>query len=188
MSYDLFNWAKSQRMTGVLGVSRATAKLVLITMAGTAKPHYFGSISTLAKETELDRKTIFRAINSLLSAGFLIDSGNRRGVTRRIVEYHFSLPKVIHKESQSRNSSESGIVPNKQSPISPGIVPNFPINSPKLGILKQEGKQEGNSSHAGTHTRPDAREGDHDRGKKKSTGPTSVGSLAMAAMKKMENI
>lgn len=137
MSFDLFKWARGVDLEGIRGVSRSTAKLVLVMMAGTAKPHYFGSMAALAKETCLDRKAVLRAVAALAELGIIRDTGTRRGQTKQIVEWEF----IDLSTELSTKGTQLGTVPNKeQFPIARGTVPNCRVKGPQLGIrnLKTE--------------------------------------------------
>ena len=120
-------WAQELR------VGNASAKFVLIMLARFAKPENgytcFSSNENLVDVTELDRKTVIKAMKYLVAQGFLIDTQERGGKTRRMPVYRLAV-ETVPKTGQL-NSAENGTV--KQSQISQNgaeIVPFFPANSP----------------------------------------------------------
>lgn len=134
MSFELF--LKAQRIDlqqiEVEGVSRATCKLVLLVMAGLADPYCYATVSTLARETCLNRKAIFRALAALESAKLIEDSGERIGKTKQVTVW-----KLLTTDPQS------GTVPNgEQYPIIRESVPNNPGNRSQSGICNLRFNQE----------------------------------------------
>jgi len=124
MSTPALKWAME------VPVPKASAKLVLIYMADYAGDGNlsFQCVSKLSVRTGLDRKTIITAITYLEQAGYVRDTGEKRGATNKIVVYELldkfngieTVPKTgslnspkngIVKQSRKRNSPESGTVP-----------------------------------------------------------------------------
>lgn len=98
-------------------VPRATDKLVLIALANYANAEglAYPSHQRLMLVTSLNRKTIMASLLRLEQMGLLIDTGQRKGRTGRVVVYH--MPEV--------NSPKNGTI---------AIVPELgPLNSPKNG-------------------------------------------------------
>jgi len=106
MSFDALAWA------GKCSPGSASRKLVLLALADRHNSEANGaypSISWVASFTSLNRKTIINALSELEAAGFISDSGERRGDTSQIKLYRLHLetvPKV--EQSQKRNSTEKG--------------------------------------------------------------------------------
>lgn len=76
-------WAWNQK-TG-----NASAKLVLLALAGMADARNCAcpTIEQLTHETELNRKTVYAALDRLKSSGLIVDTGERRGLSIRVVVY-----------------------------------------------------------------------------------------------------
>lgn len=65
------------------------------------------SIKWLTEWTDLNRKTIITALQDLEAAGFITDSGERKGATKQVKAYRLNIETVPKAErSQKRNSSE----------------------------------------------------------------------------------
>lgn len=142
---DKFQWAWSQK-TG-----NATYKLVLVALAEHASKDLLAwpSISALEAETELNRKTVMKALAALRLMGLIEDTGHRTGVTRQVVVFKLRLDLNAEKESvKASNSTNFGtnnstnfgtgndtnlgtVKTVKTVPNFPETVPNFPVNSAK---------------------------------------------------------
>lgn len=67
----------------------------------------YPSLAWLCEFSSLNRKTVIAAVMRLEAAGFLTDTGERRGETRQIKVYRLHLETVPKSEpSQKRNSTE----------------------------------------------------------------------------------
>lgn len=134
---DKFQWAWSQK-TG-----NATYKLVLVALAEHASKDLLAwpSISALEAETELNRKTVMKALAALRLMGLIEDTGHRTGVTRQVVVFKLRLDLNAEKESVKASNSTNfgtgndtnlGTVKTVETvPNFPETVPNFPVNSTK---------------------------------------------------------
>lgn len=109
----------------------------------------YPSIAWLAEFGSLNRKTVIAAVTRLETAGFLSDTGERKGDTRQIKVYRLNLESIPKAEPfRKRNRTETGTVPitaSEQSqkrdtdtvrePTSPKATPSpkrARSNSPKL--------------------------------------------------------
>ena len=117
MSNEAINWAFQQP------VPKSSTKFVLVAMANLAGTDMtcWPSMQYLINATGQDRKTVLEGMKRLRDAGFLADTGDRKGQTRSVVVYRLSSPENgIAKQSQKRSGSENG------------AVPFFPASSPKF--------------------------------------------------------
>lgn len=116
-------------------IKRSSTKFVLVVLGNCADGdswEAYPSIGYVCSSTALDRKTVVAAIRSLSAAGFITDTGERRGQTRQIPIYRLNKSR-IEEGAQNRNSSKTGTVPksdgnstvfpSKQSRFSAGTVP-----------------------------------------------------------------
>lgn len=110
MSFQALAWATKLRL------GKAGDKLILVAFAdrhneesGCAYP----SIAWLTEFSSLNRKTVIAAVERLVDAGLLEDSGERKGSTKQIKVYRVHVGRVPETgQSQKRNSSE---IPSKES-------------------------------------------------------------------------
>lgn len=110
MSVQAMTWAFQQKM-------KSSVKFVLITLCNyaDAENRLWPSISDLVEKTCMDRKTVMAAIDTLEKNGYLIDTGERKGRTKQVKVYFIDMNSTGNgtvKESQKRNSTENGTVPN----------------------------------------------------------------------------
>ncbi len=76
----------------------------------------YPSLAWLCEFGSLNRKTVIAAVNRLETAGFLTDTGERKGNTRQIKVYRLDLESIPKAElSPKRNRTESGTVPKTSS-------------------------------------------------------------------------
>ncbi len=108
MSLDASIWAWKQN------VGKSSSKLVLLALAdrsgadNTAWP----SIESISRDTELDRKTIINCISHLESIGLIFDTGERKGVTGKVVVYKLiGIENRYNDMPKFRNSTKIGTVP-----------------------------------------------------------------------------
>lgn len=122
MSIEAINWALKQTIDG------STAKFVLVVIANCANIDFvaYPSMAYIEEATCQDRKTVLKNIKKLRDLGYLIDTGERKGASGRVVVYKLD-----------KDSPKNGTVKQYQKRDSPknGIVPNFPRNSPKIGMI-----------------------------------------------------
>lgn len=137
MSVEAITWAFS------VDVKPSTAKFVLVAMANCASTESmlaWPSVTYLAQVTGQDRKTVLSNLSLLRDQGFIEDTGKRAGATKQIHVYRLNTTKTgTVKQSQERNSTESG------------TVPIFPPNSPNIPS-KQSQKRD--TEPSGTVTEP----------------------------------
>lgn len=168
MSFDAIRWALDQQ------VDKASAKFVLVAMADCVPNdapvwECFASYRYLAARTGLDAKTVEAAVTRLKNEGFIVDTGQRRGETGKVVVYRLNDPKsgVVTQGPHEANGDASqhrkdpefgGIEQNGNPPKFPANPPKFPIQRPQFsGVMtpktgygskketKREEKREGPS-------------------------------------------
>jgi DNA-binding PadR family transcriptional regulator len=149
VSVDATRWAWEQRVRG-------TDKLVLLSLADRADENFlaFPSAQRLTKDTGLNGKTVFAALQRLLEKGLIEDTGEKVGDTGRVKIYRLMgcnaresnapknggirnakkaaaiAKKAAESEStQKRNDTENGIIPNLDS----NTPENGSRNTPKNG-------------------------------------------------------
>lgn len=98
MSVEAITWAIGQP------IEQSSTKFVLVLLANCASgadPVAYPSVKYLADTTGLDRKTVIRALGRLVDAGYIEDTGHRKGATRQILVYRvrFELPGSLPKEA-----------------------------------------------------------------------------------------
>ena len=89
MTVNKSSWAWSAE------IKSASVKLVLIAMAECASERTltaWPSIANLSDMTGMNRKTIISNLSKLVSMGFIEDTGDRAGMTSRIVVYRLLVP------------------------------------------------------------------------------------------------
>jgi DNA-binding transcriptional ArsR family regulator len=143
MSVEAITWAYKQ------DVKSSMDKFVLVTLCNWASEDWiaYPSVSGLAEKTGMDRKTVLAALKRLAEAGFIEDTSERMGQTKQIVVW-----KVVE-DSQKRNGSENG------------TVPNFPANSTENGTLKQSQKRDTDTKDK-PYTKEDTKEHSPESAKK----------------------
>lgn len=109
MSVEAITWALAQP------VSHSSAKFVLVVLANCASGDgnvAYPSSAYLSEATGQDRKTVLANLQRLRDLGYIIDTGKRVGSTKQVVVYQLNTSENgTVKESQNRNGSESGTVP-----------------------------------------------------------------------------
>ena len=120
MSVEAITWALKTT------VSHSSAKFVLVVMANCSSAETmeaYPSIAHLSESTEQDRKTVIANIKRLVESGHITDTGKRKGATGQVIVYRLnSTENGIVKESQKRNSTKNGTVPD--SPINSPVFPD----------------------------------------------------------------
>lgn len=117
MSVRAVSWAFEQKL-------KTSSKLVLLALAdyvgqdGEAYP----SIETLESKTSLERKAIFRALRVLKDIGYIEDTGERRGSTKRITVYRITDPKGEQLPKGNYSQSVLEIVPEREQSKEPGNI------------------------------------------------------------------
>lgn len=156
MSLDATNWAWRAELCEKKGGCRIPYKrLVLLSLADRAGEDHcaYPSMKRLEKDTGIERKTVLKIIAELIDDGFILDTGERKGVTKQVKVYKLrgingreTVPIVgqlndknpaktvpLMEQSQKRNSSNNGTrnSPNNGMPNSPNNgTQNLPIESP----------------------------------------------------------
>jgi hypothetical protein len=144
VSFAAIRWALAQP------VAKSSAKFVLVAMADCVPNVAAGaawvcwpSYRYLAERTGLDFKTVEAGVFRLRESGYLVDTGNRRGSTGKVVVYQLNTPEngVIasgpegegEDYSQHANNPEIGVVtPGLNDPDFPANPPKFPAQSPQI--------------------------------------------------------
>lgn len=106
------NWAFAQP------VSKSSAKFVLVAMANLvgADGVCWPSGKHLVEATGQDIKTVEAGLKRLREAGYITDTGERRGVTGQVIVYRLNTPEF------------GGLKPLPNTPV-------FPENTPKKGAV-----------------------------------------------------
>lgn len=156
MSLDATNWAWRAELCEKKGGCRIPYKrLVLLSLADRAGEDHcaYPSMKRLEKDTGIERKTVLKIIAELIDDGFILDTGERKGVTKQVKVYKLrgingreTVPIAgqlndknpaktvpILEQSQKQNSSNNGTrnSPNNGMPNSPNNgTQNLPIESP----------------------------------------------------------
>jgi hypothetical protein len=120
MSFKDVEWAYG------IKTGSATTKSVLVAMAGAVGKDskdscVWPSVAHLCQQTELNRKTVMSAQAKLEAMGLIEKTGSFVGKTKQIPVY-----RVNCKQSQNRDSSETG------------TVPVFPANSPVFSAKQSQ--------------------------------------------------
>lgn len=158
MSNEAITWALAQP------VKQSSAKFVLVVMANRADANLicWPSMADICAQTAQDRKTVQENIRRLREAGFIEDTGERKGSTKQVIVYRLKTPEIgpittsddyqcdqlssadqWNKEDQKRNSSENG------------IGPNFPPKRPEIPYEEaQISHERGPKTGHGTHKEP----------------------------------
>lgn len=138
MSVEAISWALAQP------IKHSTAKFVLVVMANHADAEMkcWPSTVHLCEQTSQDRKTVAENLRRLREWGYIVDTGERKGLTKQVTVYQLKTPEIgpiddagmggaksakqtengTVKDSQKRNYTENGTVP-----FFPANRPNFPM-------------------------------------------------------------
>ena len=110
MSVEAITWALKEP------VCQSSTKFVLVVLANCANSETFEaypSVKFISDATAQDRKTVLSNLKKLLESGHISDTGRRAGHTGQVVIYRLnSAENGTLKQSQKRNSTENGTVPN----------------------------------------------------------------------------
>lgn len=123
MSNPAITWAKKQK-TG-----RAPDKCILVLMADAADKdtgECYPSQAALIEESELDRKTLIAAIGRLRVAGFIVDTGKRKGATNQVIVWRLATDRTVPETEPLPATT----IPKTAPLQSDETVPYFPPNSP----------------------------------------------------------
>lgn len=108
MSVEAITWALAQP------VQHSSAKFVLVVMANRADGDMvcWPSMTDICSQTSQDRKTVLENMRRLREAGFIEDTGLRKGSTNQVIVYRLNTPKFgTVEDARKRNSTENGTVP-----------------------------------------------------------------------------
>ncbi len=147
MSLDATVWAWKKQFTQVKGgPSPALKKLVLLSMADRADEQHccYPSTKRLAEDCQINKKTLFKILEELVSDGVIFDTGERKGRTKQIIVYRLigvqgreqTVPTLEHLDDESLDTQglNSETVPIlEQYQQFPERVPTFPVNSTNIG-------------------------------------------------------
>ncbi len=147
MSLDATVWAWKKQFTQVKGgPSPALKKLVLLSMADRADEQHccYPSTKRLAEDCQINKKTLFKILEELVSDGVIFDTGERKGRTKQIIVYRLigvqgreqTVPTLEHLDDESLDTQglNSETVPIlEQYQHFPERVPTFPVNSTNIG-------------------------------------------------------
>lgn len=115
---------------------KSTAKFVLVAMANLADADMtcWPSMQYLVNATSQDRKTVLEGMKRLRQAGFLVDTGERKGSTKSVVVYRLSSPGT-GTASEMESSTENGAAPNLEAvPFFPPSSPVFPVKQSQISV------------------------------------------------------
>ena len=145
-------------------IQKSSTKFVLVALADYANEagEAYPTIETITFKTSLNRKTIISALKELALLGLITDTGMVRGKTGQVKVWKLKLKptpervpktgrldkakKQPSKQSQKRNSTESG------------TVPLFPPKEPENGTVKEYQKRDTEPSSLLTTIEPPVKE------------------------------
>lgn len=119
MSYEAIRWAMSQP------VPKSSAKFVLVAMADCVNGEQqhmtcWPSYKHLTERTGQDVKTVEAGLRRLREAGFITDTGERKGTTGQVIVYRLNTPEIGAVETDGK------------TPVFPVKTPVFPIKDPQI--------------------------------------------------------
>lgn len=138
MSFDAIRWALAQQ------VDRSSAKFVLVAMADCVNADdeppmvCWPSYRHLTERTGQDVKTVEAGLRRLREAGFIEDTGDRRGGTGQVVVYRLTTPATLparrlstpEKNERAPNLGHFDTAGN--TPVFPSKTPVFPVKDPQI--------------------------------------------------------
>lgn len=145
MSFDAIRWALAQ------DVGKSATKFVLVALADhvnaeAAEWVCWPSYRALAAMTLQDTKTVEAAVYRLKESGHLVDTGERKGDTRKVVVYRLNDPKSgfvtpgpqagSANTTRVQNGPKTGPIPGNVNP--PGFPPNPPKSPEKSPQISDE--------------------------------------------------
>jgi hypothetical protein len=124
----------------VLAMDRATIsaseRMTLVAYAAHADDdgRTYPSHALLRRETSLNRKTLSAAVATMLRRGWLVDTGERKGVTQRVRVYRMNVPESgrVQSRQSSRHEEMSPKIASEQAR-------NGTENRPENGTQKLQG-------------------------------------------------
>lgn len=146
MSYEAIRWAMAQ------AVDKSSTKFVLVAMADCVNADgdqmiCWPSYKHLTERTGQDIKTVEAGLRRLREAGFITDTGERKGTTGQVVVYVLKTPEL--------GAVETG----RKTPVFPAKTPVFPIKDPQISQIRPPKTGDGTSKEPviGTSKELDAR-------------------------------
>lgn len=146
MSYEAIRWAMAQ------AVDKSSTKFVLVAMADCVNADgdqmiCWPSYKHLTERTGQDIKTVEAGLRRLREAGFITDTGERKGTTGQVVVYVLNTPKV--------GAVETG----RKTPVFPAKTPEIPAKDPQISHPRPPKTGDGTSKEPviGTSKELDAR-------------------------------
>lgn len=147
MSLDATVWAWKKKFTQAKGGSSpALKKLVLLSMADRADEQHccYPSSARLADDCQINKKTLFKILDELISEGLIFDTGERKGKTKQVIVYRLigvqgrenTVPTLeqLGAEGLDTQGEDSQTVPTlEQYQHFQQTVPTFPVNSTNVG-------------------------------------------------------
>lgn len=147
MSLDATVWAWKKKFTQKKGGSSpALKKLVLLSMADRADEQHccYPSSTRLSDDCQINKKTLFKILDELISEGLIFDTGERKGKTKQVIVYRLigvqgrenTVPTLeqLDGESLDTQGEDFHTVPTlEQYQHFQQTVPTFPVNSTNVG-------------------------------------------------------
>jgi hypothetical protein len=153
LTFAAIQWAIDQN-TG-----HSSAKFVLVILAHHANDHgtAWPSTAELIRTTELDRKSVIRALTRLAAKGLIHDTGQRKGSTGQIKVWKLGVdqpglnlptPKRARKQSQKRDSFNADKQSQKRDSLDDGEESQNwdALRVPKTAPLETKESQKRNGS------------------------------------------
>lgn len=90
MSIEAMNWALKQPF------EKSSYKFVMLILANHADQDgvCWPSVASIIESTCLEKKAVQRALKYLRDEGWLVDTGERKGLTKQVIKYRLDLSKV----------------------------------------------------------------------------------------------
>lgn len=145
MSFAAIQWALTQ------DVGKSPTKFVLVAMASFvnsegAEMLCWPSYAAIARVTDQDPKTVEAAVYRLKQLRFIVDTGQRKGETGKVIVYRLNDPVnggitqglqgADANGTRPQNTPESGVIGQDGNPPKfPANPPKFPIQSPQISGL-----------------------------------------------------
>lgn len=169
MSFDAIRWALRQ------DVGKSPTKFVLVAMAEFVNAESvvwvcWPSYRAIAAVTLQDSKTVEAAVYKLKELGFIVDTGQRKGETGKVIVYRLNDPKsgAITQGPQTesangtrpQNNPGNGVIGQLGNPPEfPPNPPKFPEQSPQISGVMTPKTGYGSSNRSSKGTRKESGEG-----------------------------
>jgi hypothetical protein len=158
MSVEAITWALRTP------VPASSAKFVLVVLANQASNSQqkgddwlaFPSIAYIAEATSQDRKTVINNLGKLSEWGLIEDSGKRVGATKQVIVYRLLRANdLFEKQSQKRNSTETGTVPKTDTKSTVLPLEQYQKRDTEPVINRQESEDQKKGKRANALNLPD---------------------------------